>query len=114
MTVEHLLRCLKGLDPHVEVRMAHQPHWPFEYDISEVVVTEGPQLEIQEYDGHWHVVDANEDPGDEDYWLEDCGPSKIDAQMRLETWPEHTPVVFLGEGSQLGYLPGDARKALGW
>lgn len=24
------------------------------------------------------------------------------------------PVVYIGEGTQLGYLPGDAQRALGW
>lgn len=27
---------------------------------------------------------------------------------------EHEPVVYIGEGSQLQYLPGNAAAALGW
>jgi hypothetical protein len=30
------------------------------------------------------------------------------------TEPDEAPVVWLGEGSQVGYLPGTAATALGW
>jgi hypothetical protein len=62
--------------------------------------------------------------------LEGCDP---DAEVRLAqqpTWPfeyaidptnpavqvevDDGPVVYLGEGTQLGYLPQPARQQLGW
>jgi len=64
MTVEDLIEELKCMDPEQEVRIAQQPSWPFEYDLSGV----------QEVAGK----------------------------------------VWLVEGNQLGYLPGEVGEALGW
>ncbi len=36
MTVKHLVALLLNQDPEAEVRLAHQPNWPFEYSISNV------------------------------------------------------------------------------
>jgi len=57
----------------VEVLIAQQPSWPFEYTIDQAVM----------------VKDDNEEPG---------GGLK----------------VYLGEGSQIGYLNEDASRELGW
>ena len=58
----------------VEVRMAQQPKWAFEYSIDEAVTIE--------------VDDEDTD--------------------------EKEKIVYLGEGSQLGYLNEDAARELGW
>jgi hypothetical protein len=71
VTVNDLLQALEACDPDAEVRLAHQPAWPFEYAI---------------------------DPG------------HAAAQVELDG----TPVVYLGEGAQLGYLPEPVRQQLGW
>lgn len=70
-----------------EVRFAHQPNWPFEYAISSV-----------------EAVDLSEPDEDED--------SEEELSRREDSEPN--VVVYLAEGSQLGYLPGAASKALGW
>jgi hypothetical protein len=41
-------------------------------------------------------------------------PSEPHPQMEEDDAPGKTPVVYLGEGSQLGYLPGAAARELGW
>lgn len=64
MTVADLTELLEGLDPKMEVRMAQQPSWPFEYSIKDLVIVEG--------------------------------------------------VVYLAEGVQLGYLPGEVAQELNW
>jgi hypothetical protein len=71
VTVTDLIQQLEGCDPDAEVRLAHQPTWPFEYAI---------------------------DPGN--------------AAVEVEL--DGGPVVYLGEGAQLGYLPQPARQQLGW
>ena len=58
----------------VEVRMAQQPKWAFEYTIDEAVTIE--------------VDDKDTD--------------------------EKSKIVYLGEGSQIGYLNEDASRELGW
>lgn len=66
-----------------EVRLASQPNWPFEFDISAVEAA----------DLHMGSGDPDDEPADES---------------------EATIVVYLAEGSQLGYLPIAACKVLGW
>ena len=61
-------------DNDVEVRLAQQPKWAFEYSIDEAVTIE--------------VQDENTD--------------------------EKEKVVYLSEGSQIGYLNEDASRELGW
>ena len=61
-------------DNDVEVRLAQQPKWAFEYTIDEAVTIE--------------VDDEDTD--------------------------EKEKVVYLSEGSQIGYLNEDASRELGW
>ena len=58
----------------VEVRMAQQPKWAFEYSVDAAV-----------------SINTNEEPTEDNEW-----------------------VVYLSEGSQLGYLPEYAATELGW
>lgn len=87
MTIRDLIDQLQEFaDSHgddTEVRLAHQPSWPFEYSISEVVLVDSSDLE-----------DDDEDDGTSD--------------------PDQPAVVYIGEGSQLGYLDSPATRALGW
>jgi hypothetical protein len=74
MTVGELKDLLEGLDDDIEVRLAMQPAWPFEYSIDDSCLIEKE---------------------DED-------------NQREET------ILYLVEGDQLGYLPGDVCDELGW
>ena len=71
MTVGELKEMIAGLDDDIEVRLAMQPTWPFEYDISSVEVMD----------------------------IDDAEPDRR---------------VYLVEGRQIGYLPGDVTSQLGW
>lgn len=113
MTLQELIYQLQELqaeagDRDVEVRMAQQPRWAFEYSISDVVLVGAPDRVVTraEFDAmsedEQERVMAQADEEDGTVVLLDEG----------ETLPE--PVVYLGEGSQLGYLPGGASRALGW
>lgn len=79
MTVGELKEMLEDLDEDIEVRLAMQPAWPFEYDIASLEVIEGEITEEVEEEG-----------------------------LIPET------VVYLVEGTQIGYLPSYVAKELGW
>ncbi len=122
MTVEQLIRELEGCDPSTEVRLAHQPSWPFEYSVDSIGETDpdrGYENVRGDYDGPgWYVI--------KDAWLEEdgdgpAGPFETSAEAEAFAAQEkeadgqgNEPVVYIGEGTQLGYLRGSARKALGW
>ena len=63
----------------VEVLLAQQPKWPFEYTIEQAVM----------------VADVDEDEED-------------------DRVPPQNVKVYLGEGSQIGYLNENASRELGW
>lgn len=85
MNVTELITQLQDvLDEHgdIEVRLAHQPEWAFEYDIANVV-----------------VADANgEEDGDEP--VDRIPANDVDEEM----------VCYIAEGEQIGYLGGVATK----
>ena len=39
MLVRELIEMLEDCDEHAEVRLAHQPSWPFEYSIDSAMPT---------------------------------------------------------------------------
>jgi hypothetical protein len=85
MTVGELRELIEGLEDGVEVRLAIQPQWAFEYSIGSAVLV-GP-------DG-----DQPDAYGEEE-----------DAAM-----PPAENVLYLTEGTQLGYLPGYTSRVIGW
>ncbi|GLY68739.1 hypothetical protein [Amycolatopsis taiwanensis] len=76
-TVGELISALQRYDADTPVRWAHQPSWPMEYTIGQVV----------------------------------CTPDDADNGGHP---PIGQPVVWLGQGRRVGYLPGIAGDALGW
>jgi hypothetical protein len=86
MKVIELKEALEGLPDEAEVRLAMQPSWPFEYSIGDVIPLEPIEEELDE-----------EEKRDDDPEFDDT-----------------IKVVYLTEGSQLGYLPGNATEAIGW
>lgn len=84
MTVNELRKALEDFDGDLEVRLAFQPSWPFEYSIG-------------------RVTEADVNAAD---------PADGDPEEGVETEEEN--VVYIGEGSQLGYLPYGACNELDW
>lgn len=72
----------------IEVRLAIQPRWAFEYAVGCVAVCDPEDTDDEEDE------DSDDDEG--------------------TNGEEQEPVVYIGEGSQLGYLPGQAARVLGW
>jgi hypothetical protein len=92
MNVRELIDALEDIaadvGDHVEVRLAYQPRWPFEYGISDV-----------------QAVDLSDDSDEDDDDSDEPQPADPkDAEY----------VVYLVEAEQLGYLPGAAAKQIGW
>ena len=96
MQVRELIEFLEDMPEDAEVRLAHQPSYPFEYSIGDVVEVSGHGQSCPECDTDWdvHVDQGCDEPVPED----DDEPS----------------VVYIAEKSQLGYLSGHASRELGW
>lgn len=84
MTISELKELIADLPDDAEVRIAHQPKWPFEYSVGD-----SAYVEVS--------VPAETD--------EDADPVKANGAPG---------VLFLAEGTQLGYLPGQAKDELRW
>ena len=88
MTVQELMEMLEDMPQDAEVRLAMQPNWPFEYSIGRVI----EPAEMAEF-----AEDAAKDGGND-----------------FDSDDEIPEAVYIGEGTQLGYLPGLVSQTLGW
>ena len=94
--LEYLASC-HGDD--TEVRFASQPSWPFEYSISDVIAM---------------TVDMRESRARAEMLDEGMSPEEVNENIDYEEIERDGNVVYLVEGSQLGYLPGDVKDEIGW
>lgn len=86
--LEDLRDMYPDLDP--EVFLAQQPNWPFKYSVGQLV-----------------IVDANAE--DRELW-DNSTPEEREGQEE----PQPDIEVYIGEGSQLAYLSGEASRELDW
>lgn len=119
MTVAELIEQLQLCEPEAEVRLAQQPTYPFEYSVGEVhEIDPRDEYDIvyDTFDGAgYFVIDDSEsgEPIAGPFYLHE--DAKRWVESKLEELDEHAPpVVYVGEGKQLGYLPGVAKRQLGW
>lgn len=91
----------------IDVRIAEQPRWPFENEISQVEVA---NLASETCD----VCDGSEVEVDEDDREVPCSNCDGTGVHRKDGKTEDEWVVYIGEGQQLGYLPTAACNVLGW
>lgn len=96
MKVKELEGYLKTCPADAEVRLAHQPNYPLEFSLAEVVTVDVENDECPECKVPWYCHD---DKG---------------CEKRIPSEMEIPPVVYLTEGTQLGYLPGNAVRQIGW
>ena len=82
-----------------EVRFASQPTWPFEYSITDVIAM---TTDIRESRARAEMLD------------EGMTPEEVNENLDYEEIERDGNVVYLVEGSQLGYLPGDVKDEIGW
>jgi len=97
ITVADLREILEDVDDAVAVRLAMQPHWALEYSVGEVVLLTADDR--KEAAKNEHVHEYGEEPGAPKFEWE--GDGKPD-------------ILYLSEGSQIGYLPGAASDVLQW
>lgn len=140
MTTYELIQILNEMDPDAEVKLAVQPSWPFQHSIGEVVeiiptsdgCTWGVEVSFDDGDKEFEEAEINSQDGARDYEYkvrEYSGHGvKITATERgvliegsfvpedeyLEFCEDETPIVYIGEGGQDCYLPGEAKNKLGW
>jgi len=120
MIVQELINELEGMNPEAEVRLATQPSYPFEYSVNEVVEVEpGQGIEIARGDwggeeGWYLLIESGFEETDHSGPFETEEGAEAALVKMIEDSGSDGPVVYLVEGSQLGYLPGDARRTLGW
>ena len=96
--IEHLSMLAEGHDfDEVEVKLAHQPRWPFELSIGEPVLHD-PLAEWEEE----NALASSDDP-DYEAWQAD----RAIAEGKPKT-------IFIPEGGRQEYLRGSAAKQLGW
>lgn len=105
--INQLLELQSELGPNEDpvVKIAQQPSWPFEYSIGDVVMTELPETMTRaQFDAlsEDEQERANDRADNDELVFIDEG----------EDMPER--VVFIAEGSQLGYLTSGVSKQLGW
>jgi len=85
----------------IEVRLAEQPNWPFEYSVSRVEVV---QIADDDCSDPCPVCDPE--------WIQsDCGVCNGEGVVPSVDAPAF---VYIAEGSQLGYLPGAVSSVLEW
>lgn len=116
MTVQELVELLEKFDGGQEVRIAHQPTWPFEYEIAQVVCPNPQdQYEVLQGDDGWSLFDR--ETGKQMF---DC-PNYTTMELAEEYFDQITStlvaestIVYIGEGVQIGYLPTPVASALGW
>jgi hypothetical protein len=118
MTAKDLIRLLKDVDPDTEVRLAQQPHWPFEYSIGEIaaVAVGGPEEgdTVTYDDGSEHTGVVKDTTEDGVLVEQETGGVRHVPFYQLIGYLDIQDVVYIGEGTQLGYLPGAASRELGW
>jgi hypothetical protein len=109
MKVKHLIEMLEECPQDAVVRSASQPSWPFENTIVDVVSYDKDtkvEMEVE------CIRQAIEDDGAEKMSYPEM---KALAESNLEFDGElDEEVVYLQEGSQIGYLPDGPKEAMGW
>lgn len=117
MTVGELRETLEGFEDDLEVRLATQPSWPFEWSVQSVDEYDAIARYSPFHDGDgWRVRYEDIDTGE----MEICegGPyaspdeALDDARENLVDPNATSHVVYIYEGEQLGYLPSGAKE--GW
>ena len=84
---------------YTEVRYASQPAWPFENSIDSVVALSS---------------ETREENARSEMRYSGMTEEEINQKLATEEIEATENVVYLEEGVQLGYLPGEAKEALGW
>ena len=97
--IERLEEAKDAVGEDVEVRYASQPSYPFENNIREVHI-------LGKHERRELAIEAMREEG----MPQEQAEKNIDEE-ELENTED---VVYLEEGFQIGYLPGEAKDHIGW
>ena len=115
LTVGELIEMLQEFDDEAVVRYASQPSWPFEYELDRgsgpAILVDLNQIDEDEYET---TVENMDDPNDleEAKMVREMMEQEVDAA--IASTGGVGKVVYLVEGTQIGYLPDRAAKELDW
>ena len=111
MTIGELIEQLEEMKEQVggdtEIRYALQPSWPFEFK----------KLRPFEYSiRNAYALNKDERRNMAEALLREEGMNENDIRKHIDEdeLEQAEDVVYLEEGSQLGYLPDEAKQLLGW
>ena len=103
MTIRELIESLEeardALGEDVEVRYASQPSYPFENNIREVHI-------LGKHERRELAIEAMREEG--------MPQEQAEKEFDEEELENTEDVVYLEEGFQIGYLPGEAKDHIGW
>lgn len=104
-TVAELIELLQDMPQDAPIKFASQPSWPFEYSIGEVYHHAAP-------DTMDHATFEALDDDAQERAEEQADEGRLVFLNEGEDAP--VDVVFLVEGSQLGYLTEGVSRNIGW
>ena len=97
--IERLEEAKDAVGEDVEVRYASQPSWPFENNIREVHI-------LGKHERRELAIEAMREEG--------MPQEQAEKEFDEEELENTEDVVYLEEGFQIGYLPGEAKDHIGW
>ena len=97
--IERLEEAKDAVGEDVEVRYASQPSWPFENNIREVHI-------LGKHERREIAIEAMREEG--------MPQEQAEKEFDEEELENTEDVVYLEEGFQIGYLPGEAKDHIGW
>lgn len=109
MRVCDLQAVLAEMPEGAEVRIASQPQWPFEYSLGQV-----GHADVKPFPSDEELEAMSEE--EQERFEEACDRGEY-AERAMSPWDPDWPedgVVYIGEGTQLGYLPACGSRAVGW
>lgn len=120
MKVGELLEVLGDQNPDLEVRLAQQPSWAMEAEVGHVVSVQiggpdlGDRVTYEDDEGAERTGTVTDSSPDAVLVVDDSGKERPVPFYQLIGYLELADVVYIGEGTQLGYLPGVVARELGW
>jgi hypothetical protein len=108
MTVGDLLAQLESLDPSIEVRLAMQPSWPFEYSIARAHLR--PKAKPLKSEEEVEAMSQS----DRDRYMEECESGVYADEDDPNQRDMFEPILYLTEGQQLRYLPEVVKNNIDW
>jgi len=108
MNVADLRALLEDFEDDTEVRFASQPSWPFEYSIDDVIEPEIPTFT------NWLRQEWGDDQPLILIFKGLTDNERTALRQQYAEAQDTEPIVYLVEGTQIGYLPGSVKDAIGW